>query len=80
MVGPDADLQIVTFPVNRGRETFVFATTSQDDWVRTMPVTSTSCARRSSTPRRARCDACESVTKLRALCARPAAGVVAGTR
>jgi salicylate hydroxylase len=30
--GPTSDLQIVTFPLNRGRETFVFATTSQDDW------------------------------------------------
>jgi len=30
--GPTADLQIVTFPLNRGRETFVFATTAQDDW------------------------------------------------
>jgi salicylate hydroxylase len=30
--GPTPDLQIVTFPLNRGRETFVFATTAQDDW------------------------------------------------
>jgi salicylate hydroxylase len=30
--GPTPDLQIVTFPLNRGRETFVFATTSQADW------------------------------------------------
>jgi salicylate hydroxylase len=30
--GPTADRQIVTFPLNRGRETFVFATTAQDDW------------------------------------------------
>jgi salicylate hydroxylase len=30
--GPTSDLQIVTFPLNRGRETFVFATTAQDDW------------------------------------------------
>ena len=30
--GPTSDLQIVTFPLNRGRETFVFATTSQADW------------------------------------------------
>jgi salicylate hydroxylase len=30
--GPAPDIQIVTFPLNRGRETFVFATTSQDDW------------------------------------------------
>ena len=31
--GPTPDLQIVTFPLNRGRETFVFATTSQSDWL-----------------------------------------------
>ena len=30
--GPTPDLQIVTFPLNRGRETFVFATTAQSDW------------------------------------------------
>lgn len=30
--GPTPDLQIVTFPLNRGKETFVFATTSQADW------------------------------------------------
>lgn len=30
--GPTPDLQIVTFPLNRGRETFVFATSAQDDW------------------------------------------------
>jgi salicylate hydroxylase len=30
--GPTPDLQIVTFPLDRGRETFVFATTAQDDW------------------------------------------------
>ncbi len=30
--GPTADLQIVTFPLNRGRETFVFATSAQNDW------------------------------------------------
>ena len=30
--GPTPDLQIVTFPLNRGSETFVFATTSQADW------------------------------------------------
>ena len=30
--GPTPDLQIVTFPLNRGIETFVFATTSQPDW------------------------------------------------
>lgn len=30
--GPTPDLQIVTFPLNKGKEIFVFATTSQDDW------------------------------------------------
>jgi salicylate hydroxylase len=30
--GPTSDYQIVTFPLNRGRETFVFATTPQNDW------------------------------------------------
>lgn len=30
--GPIAETQIVTFPLNRGRETFVFATTPQADW------------------------------------------------
>jgi 2-polyprenyl-6-methoxyphenol hydroxylase-like FAD-dependent oxidoreductase len=30
--GPTSDRQIVTFPLNRGRETFVFATTAQSDW------------------------------------------------
>lgn len=30
--GPDAATQIVTFPLNRGREQFIFATTAQDDW------------------------------------------------
>jgi salicylate hydroxylase len=30
--GPTPDVQIVTFPLNRGRETFVFATTPQPDW------------------------------------------------
>jgi salicylate hydroxylase len=38
--GPTPDLQIVTFPLNRGRETFVFATTPQPDWLHeswTMP-------------------------------------------
>ncbi len=31
--GPTPDYQIVTFPLNRGRETFVFATTPQTDWL-----------------------------------------------
>jgi salicylate hydroxylase len=30
--GPTPASQIVTFPLNRGEETFVFATTAQDDW------------------------------------------------
>ena len=30
--GPNAHTQIVTFPLNQGRETFVFATTGQPDW------------------------------------------------
>ncbi|WP_445394879.1 FAD-dependent monooxygenase [Streptomyces sp. LE64] len=30
--GPDPETQIVTFPLNRGRDTFVFATTHQDSW------------------------------------------------
>lgn len=38
--GPTPEMQIVTFPLNRGHETFVFATTSQSDWLHeswTMP-------------------------------------------
>lgn len=30
--GPDLDTQIVTFPLNRGRDIFIFATTPQDTW------------------------------------------------
>ncbi len=30
--GPNPHSQIVTFPLNQGRETFVFATTGQDSW------------------------------------------------
>ena len=30
--GPDPDTQIVTFPLNRGRDIFIFATTPQADW------------------------------------------------
>ncbi|AFC85571.1 FAD-dependent monooxygenase [Frateuria aurantia] len=30
--GPSEDLQIVSFPLNRGREIFVFATTAQPEW------------------------------------------------
>ena len=30
--GPTPSVQIVTFPLNKGEETFIFATTPQDDW------------------------------------------------
>jgi salicylate hydroxylase len=30
--GPTPDLQIVTFPLNRGKDIFIFATTAQSDW------------------------------------------------
>ena len=30
--GPDPQTQIVTFPLSRGEETFIFATTGQDSW------------------------------------------------
>lgn len=30
--GPDPDTQVVTFPLNRGNDMFVFATIRQDDW------------------------------------------------
>jgi salicylate hydroxylase len=30
--GPNAETQIVTFPLNRGRDMFIFATTPQDSW------------------------------------------------
>jgi len=30
--GPEPTIQIVTFPLNRGREQFIFATTAQDGW------------------------------------------------
>lgn len=30
--GPDADTQIVTFPLNRGKDVFIFATTPQESW------------------------------------------------
>jgi salicylate hydroxylase len=67
--GPTPDLQIVTFPLNHGRETFVFATTSQDDWRYeswTMPgdVDELRETYRAFHPEaRALLDACESVTK-----------------
>lgn len=69
MVGPTLDLQIVTFPLNRGREAFVFATTAQDDWRHeswTMPgdVDELRKAYANFHPEaRALLDACESVTK-----------------
>jgi salicylate hydroxylase len=67
--GPTPDLQIVTFPLNRGRETFVFATTAQNDWRHeswTMPgdVEELRQAYAKFHPEaRALLDACESVTK-----------------
>lgn len=32
MVGPQPDVQVVVFPLTRGEEIFIFATTPQDDW------------------------------------------------
>jgi salicylate hydroxylase len=67
--GPTPDLQIVTFPLNRGRETFVFATTAQADWLHeswTMPgdVNELRQAYAAFHPQaRALLDACDSVTK-----------------
>jgi salicylate hydroxylase len=67
--GPTPDLQIVTFPLNHGKETFVFATTSQNDWRHeswTMPgdVDELREIYRAFHPEaRALLDACESVTK-----------------
>ncbi|MGA7975182.1 MAG: FAD-dependent monooxygenase [Pseudolabrys sp.] len=67
--GPTADLQIVTFPLNKGRETFVFATTAQPDWREeswTMPgdVNELRAAYANFHPEaRALLDACDSVTK-----------------
>ena len=67
--GPTPDLQIVTFPLNRGRETFIFATTAQDNWRHeswTMPgdVEELRKAYAKFHPEaRALLDACESVTK-----------------
>ena len=67
--GPTPDLQIVTFPLNKGKETFVFATTSQGDWRHeswTMPgdVAELRRAYAGFHPEaRALLDACESVTK-----------------
>jgi salicylate hydroxylase len=67
--GPTPDLQIVTFPLNRGQETFVFATTSQPDWRHeswTMPgaIDELRMAYAAFHPEaRALLDACDSVTK-----------------
>ena len=67
--GPTPDRQIVTFPLNRGRETFVFATTAQDDWRHeswTMPgdVDELRAAYADFHPEaRALLEACETVTK-----------------
>ncbi len=67
--GPTPELQIVTFPLNRDRETFVFATTPQPDWHEeswTMPgnVDELRKAYNGFHPEaRALLDACEAVTK-----------------
>jgi salicylate hydroxylase len=67
--GPTADMQIVTFPLNRGRETFVFATTAQPDWRHeswTMPGEVAELRQTYAhfhAEARALLDACESVTK-----------------
>ncbi|HEX3859799.1 MAG TPA: FAD-dependent monooxygenase [Pseudolabrys sp.] len=67
--GPTADMQIVTFPLNRGRETFVFATTAQPDWRHeswTMPGDVAELRQTYAhfhAEARALLDACESVTK-----------------
>ena len=67
--GPTPDMQIVTFPLNRGRETFVFATTPQSDWLHeswTMPGDVEELRRTYAAfhpEARALLDACETVTK-----------------
>jgi salicylate hydroxylase len=67
--GPTPDMQIVTFPLNRGRETFVFATTPQADWLHeswTMPGDVEELRRTYAAfhpEARALLDACDSVTK-----------------
>jgi salicylate hydroxylase len=67
--GPTPDLQIVTFPLNRGRETFVFATTPQSDWRHeswTMPGDVEELRKAYAAfhlEARSLLDACESVTK-----------------
>ena len=67
--GPNPQSQIVTFPLNLGRDTFVFATTAQDSWTEE----SWTCPgdvhelrgfyRNYHPDARALLDACESVTK-----------------
>ncbi len=67
--GPTPDMQIVTFPLNRGRETFVFATTPQSGWLHeswTMPGDVEELRRTYAAfhpEARALLDACETVTK-----------------
>lgn len=67
--GPTPDRQIVTFPLNRGSETFVFATTAQDNWTEegwTLPgdVAELRAAYSDFHPEaRALLDACEEVTR-----------------
>ncbi len=67
--GPDPDTQIVTFPLNRGTETFVFATAPQDDWTHeswTMPGSVTELRERYHAfhpDARALLDACDEVLK-----------------
>jgi salicylate hydroxylase len=67
--GPTPDMQIVTFPLNRGRETFVFATTPQSDWLHESWTMAGDVEELRQTyaafhpEARALLDACESVTK-----------------
>jgi salicylate hydroxylase len=67
--GPNPQSQIVTFPLNQGRDTFVFATTAQDSWTeeswtREGDVQELRSFYRDYHPdARALLDACESVTK-----------------
>ncbi|EKF18488.1 FAD-dependent monooxygenase [Nitratireductor pacificus] len=67
--GPTSDRQIVTFPLNRGSEIFVFATTAQQDWTEegwTLPgdIGALRAAYADFHPEaRALLDACETVTR-----------------
>lgn len=67
--GPTSDRQIVTFPLNRGSEIFVFATTAQEDWTEegwTLPgdIGALRAAYADFHPEaRALLDACETVTR-----------------